>query len=253
MSSQMDFTSLLELNSIGILGRGAFGTFLEERLKEALRGASVRSFDPKVSSPHTEDDVIRCDAVILAVPPLSMESMIPSVAARMKPGSVLVDVCSVKIHTARLMNQFVRNSVGYLLTHPLFGPQSFEDNGRSLKDLEMVVCGGRLPQALYETVVMFFKSLGLRVEQMTPQEHDRGPSIEQLVVQYQGLLHHRAGFQLNGHNIHTRSAKHYYAAMDIVKSDGPLFEQIAQLNPFWPEEKARLLAEYRKEIERIAA
>jgi prephenate dehydrogenase len=251
--SRMDFASLLGLKSVGILGRGKFGTFMEERLKEALGGASIRSFDPKERSPHTESDVVTSDAVILAIPPLTMESEIPRVARNMRRGSVLVDVCSVKIHTAHLMDTFVPDGVHYLLTHPLFGPQSFEDNGRSLKDLEMTVCGGQLPKALYETIQMFFKSLGLRVERMTPEEHDRGPSIEQLIVQFQGLLHHRAGFMLNGHQIHTRSAKYYYQAMNIVRDDEALFHQIAELNPFWPEAKAKLLAEYRKEIERMAA
>ena len=205
--------------SFGILGRGDFGLFVHERIEEHLPDATVRSYDPHKPSKHTEDEVADCDVVILAVPPLQMERAVRSIAPRMRQGALLVDVCSVKMHTADIMRKHVPDKVYYLLIHPLFGRQGFADNGESLEGLDLVYCGGTLPLALASTIVSTFTNLGLRVGSMTPEEHDRGPSIEQLATMYQGLVMRKAGLELNSFNLHTRSALHYFRGMDLVKND----------------------------------
>ena len=246
----MELLQNTELPSFGIYGsEGDFGSFLRERLQESLPGVVVRSFDVHKASSHTEAEVMDCGIVVPTVPPFEMQHVIPRVVSQMRRGSTLWDVCSVKMHLAQLLGGCILPDMGisYLLTHPLFGRQSFVDNGNSLKDLEFAVCGHQMPEQTYSTVISMLHATGLKIVEMTPEEHDSGPGVEQLIVQFQGIRHHRAGFELNGHNTHTRSAKHYYRAMQIVKNDGPLFEQIAKLNPFWPEAKRRLLAEYRKD------
>lgn len=246
--------NITSLPSFGVLGgSGDFGSFLAERLKASVPGVVVRSFDAFKPSSHTEAEVLDCDIVIPAVPPLEMRKVIPSIVSKMRKGSTLWDVCSVKVHIEHLLSTCITPETGisYFLTHPLFGRQSFVDNGNSLEGLEFAVCGNSMPQEVYLTIMSLLRESGLKVVEMTSAEHDMGPGIEQLVVQYQGILHRRAGFELNGHRVHTRSAKHYYRAMDIVKNDGPLFEQIARLNPFWPAAKRKLLAAYRKEIDAV--
>lgn len=247
----MDATlRFLNTQTFGVLGSsGDFGSFVVERIREGFPEAQIRTFDSAGGSNSTEQEVVSSNIVIPAVPPMALEETIARLAPKMKSRSTIVEVTSVKMHPQSVMRRLVPSHVQYVLTHPLFGRQSFVDNGNNMAGLELAWCGGSMSLHTGAMLHGLFTKLGLRVVRMTAEEHDRGPSIEQLITMYQGLVMKEAGFELNKHQLHTRSAQHFFRAMYIVRNDEALFRQIAKLNPFWPEEKKRLEAAYHRIFE----
>ena len=227
----------MAVRQIGILGRGAFGTFLRERIESF--GFAVVSWDKQMADngdPLNDplDAVLGSDAVIFAVPPKHYANALETYVPNMRPDAVIVDVCTVKMVTAQALRR-VANGRPYLSSHPMFGPQSFVDKNNSLLGLQLVICEHTLDPGAYDSLIKLLSDhAGLDVVTMTPEEHDEAQAREQLLTQHIGCVMNRTGFALNERNIHTVSAGHFYRAMHIVGNDAELFKQAAELNPFWP-------------------
>ena len=63
------------------------------------------------------------DIVILSVPIDVTPRIIEEIAPKMKDGSLLMDVTSVKIEPSRLMEKYAAPGVEVLPCHPMFGPR----------------------------------------------------------------------------------------------------------------------------------
>jgi len=228
----------MNITSIGIIGKGDFGTFIEERARAEFPWVQIRSCDRYKPSQFTFKEVIECDVVIPAVPPEAYVSMMRTILPLMSKQAVLVDICTAKVVTVEFLRAHAQGHT-FMATHPLFGRQSFIDNGNSVTGLQIALCehnaGPHVAQMLW-----ILKRLRLKVVQMSAYEHDSGPGIEQLSVQYYGLVNRRTGLVRNEFGFHTRSALHFLRAMEIVENDEALFEQVAKLNPYWPAAKRRI-------------
>jgi prephenate dehydrogenase len=115
--------------------------------------------------------------VILAVPIENTPETIIEIAPHLKPGSLLMDVTSVKEEPAKIMEEHVPEGVEYLPTHPMFGPRV-----RSL-DGQVVVLTPIKKGKWFENVVKFLKKENAHLIETTPQIHDQMMSI------VQGLTH----------------------------------------------------------------
>lgn len=228
----------MKVESIGILGKGDFGAFLEERIHEAAPRTRVLTWDKYKPNENSFEEVVGCQVIILAVPPLAFEESLLAALPHLKRRQTIVDICTVKMHTVSLLNKYAAG-VRYFAAHPLFGRQSFIDNGNSMRGLDLVVCASTLTKWEKIFIIDFLKRLKLNVVEMSAQEHDSGPGVEQLVAQFDGIIMRKAGFVRNAFKVHTRSANHLYTAMELTANDEALFEQVAQLNPYWPETKSR--------------
>jgi len=120
---------------VAVLGAsGGMGSFFARYFLE--RGDSVRGSDPakgrndayvsggrKLSSYKTNAEAVRgCDVTVLAVPMDSTLKVAKEVAAKLKPGSALVEISSVKGETLPALRKLVGERVELLSIHPLFGP-----------------------------------------------------------------------------------------------------------------------------------
>ncbi|MFX9058099.1 prephenate dehydrogenase/arogenate dehydrogenase family protein, partial [Acinetobacter baumannii] len=89
-------------------------------------------------------------------------------APHLRPGALVVDVCSIKTRPLEILERALPPGVDLLGTHPLFGPES----GRAgLAGLRIALCpvrGRRAGQAR-----RFLRRLGLAVTVTTAAEHDR--------------------------------------------------------------------------------
>lgn len=116
--------------------------------------------------------------VILAVPVSALEEVVAAIAPYLKPGTMVLDVGSVKIGPANIMRAGLPPGVEIVATHPLFGPQSAVNGIDGLKIALCPVRGRRWP-----LVVTFLRRLGLKVVITTADQHDRECAIAQ------GLTH----------------------------------------------------------------
>jgi prephenate dehydrogenase len=177
---------LRSISSIGLLGFGAFGRLVAEHLQ---RHVPLYVFDPAwpvieaaVAGRIVAADVASvagCDLIILAVPVGAIADAICAIRPHLRPGTIVLDVGSVKLMPARLMQAGLPDHVEIIGTHPLFGPQSAR---RGIKGLKIALCpirGG----STHRIAAFLRRALGLRVFITTAEAHDREAALAQ------GLTH----------------------------------------------------------------
>ena len=146
-------------------------------------GLRVWTRDPRkltdVPDAATFEDAARADIVVLTVAISAMEETCARLAPLLRPGSLVIDTCSVKVWPVEIMRRHVPDKAGILATHPLFGPDSGRDGIRGLK---IVLCPVRVTPSAYQQVRGFLESLGL-VPEPVANRNDR----------YAGADEHREG------------------------------------------------------------
>lgn len=172
--------------SVGLIGVGAFGEFA---LPHLLPHCRIGAYDPlrdlteltetwAVRSESLEE-VAQKDVVILAMPVQRIRETCQAIAPHLKPGALVLDVCSVKEEPMTIMLEELPDHVDIIGTHPLFGPQTGADG---VKGLRITLCNGR-GDRLACAERFFREQLGLTPLVTTAEEHDR-----QLAL-VQGLTH----------------------------------------------------------------
>jgi len=221
--------------SLGLIGVGAFGGFAVPYL--ALH-FDVVVYDTKKECvdllekkcPVKVGDLRQaasCDIVILAVPVQKLETVLREIAPIIRPGTLVMDVASVKVKPAQLMQDILPAHADIVGVHPLFGPQSGK-NG--IEGLNVAVCNIRGQRG--DGVGRFLAdTLKLNVLRATPEEHDRE------LAYIQGLTHLLArvivSLDLPEFRFTTKAYDHMQKMVDMVRHDSDeLFLAIAKENPF---------------------
>lgn len=191
----------------------------------------------RLDSPVRAGDVAavgRCDVVILAVPVGELASAIKDLRPHLRPGSVVVDVASVKVNAVKVMEAELPPFVDIVGTHPLFGPQSARDGIRGRKIAVCPVRGNAAPR-----IAAFLRgTLGLKVFVTTPEEHDREVAV------VQGVTHLIAKVLVRmeplPRRLTTASFDHLVQATEMVRHDAAsVFLAIECDNPFAAEIRVR--------------
>ncbi|MBS7623537.1 prephenate dehydrogenase/arogenate dehydrogenase family protein [Candidatus Bathyarchaeota archaeon] len=119
------------------------------------------------------------DVVVVAVPIDRTVEVCRSLAERMRPHSLLVDLASVKTGITYTVRDSTPPTIEYLSLHPLFGPQVQDIAGKRLIAVE--ARGG----SMTESFLRVLQDLGARIWRATVEEHDRAMAAVQ-------VLHHHA-------------------------------------------------------------
>ena len=231
------------IGTIGIVGFGRFGRALGELMSEA--GLRVRGFDPYAAVPppftvsSLEELVGASQAIVLAVPVHSLETVTARASALLTPRHLVLDVASVKMKPARIFQQHLADRVPWAATHPLFGPASL---ARRERPLRVVVCPNDEHPAAVTSAARLFAHLGCQVRQQTAEDHDR----EMARTHALGFLIAKAFIDL-GIGSEPASVPPSFrgiaATIESVREDaGHLFAAILNDNPFAHEARRDFLA-----------
>jgi prephenate dehydrogenase len=219
--------------SAGIVGFGAFGRLMARHLAPHM---SVRAYDPLVPAGVFAEhgatgvglrEAARCPVVILATPVSGLAEAAAAVGPHLMPGTLVVDVGSVKTLPVEIMLKGLPPHVAILATHPLFGPESARGGIRGHK---IAVCPVRGRRGL-RAAAFLRRVLGLDVIFTTPEAHDREAAA------VQGLTHLIAkvlvAMEPLPTRMTTRSFELLMEAVGLVRHDAPgVFQAIEELNPY---------------------
>jgi prephenate dehydrogenase len=225
--------------TVGIIGFGAFGRLIATHLRRHFAlsaydpATAMRGWDEASGVTHADLALVAaCDVVILATPVDRLAAALAAIRDHLKPGALVLDVCSVKVIPSGLMRELLPDSVEAIGTHPLFGPQSGRDG---IAGLKMAVCPIRTPplrRSRARRLAAFVrKALGLKVFITTPEDHDREAAM------VQGLTHLIAKVLVQMEPLPTRmttaSFDRLMQAVDMVRYDAAeVFLAIERLNPY---------------------
>lgn len=217
--------------TLGLIGYGLFGRLVAGTLRkrfhvvvhDAERSAQVLA-KAEGLEPVCIGAAASCDIVVLAVPAGALDEVLRSIASRLKPGALVIDVTSIKGEPARTMDQLLPQHARIVATHPMFGPNSASAERASLT---VVVCPVR--DRAWRAVAAFLRRLSFRVVVVSPDEHDRQAALTQ------GLTHLLARALASfdpSLEIRTRSYDLLMSALAMVKDDSPeVYEAITRHNP----------------------
>ncbi|MDO5647901.1 prephenate dehydrogenase/arogenate dehydrogenase family protein [Paracoccus sp. (in: a-proteobacteria)] len=211
---------------VSIVGFGAFGQLIARHLRGHAR---LHICDPVRRGNDLAQvslrDAARANIVVLAVPVPALEQVLHDLAPHLRPGTVVIDVASVKERPARLMQDILPPDVDIIASHPLFGPASAADG---LAGHRLAWCP--LRGMAHRRIGAFLRRAGLRVITTTPAQHDRDMAV------VQGLTHliARSLARLGPapRRLTTRSFDALIHAAAMVQDDSPeLLHTILTLNP----------------------
>lgn len=240
--------------SVGLIGHGRFGRLAARYIATA---ADVIVHDPRGGVPVSAGKRVRRGTlaeaaaqptVVLAVPVSALRRLLYRLRVHLSPGTLVVDVCAVKVLPVRWMTEILPSSVSILGTHPLFGPDS--DTG-TLRGQRIVVCPARIAAARLRALRRTALRTGLRVHMMSPRAHDRLMADTLLASQYAGRLIAAAG--VSRHDWSTGSYEHLKALVAIAENDSlQLFQDMMRYNPYGGK-IVRALGRAHRRISRAAA
>jgi len=229
--------------SVGIIGFGAFDRFIAQHLARHL---SLRAYDPFLPLAAFDGlgaistslkEAAECSVVILAVPVSSLAEVVAAIGPHLRPGTLVVDVGSVKMLPIETMREGLPDHVEVLGTHPLFGPQSARSG---IDGLKIAVCPVRGRRGL-RAAAFLRKMLGLDVVLTTPEAHDREAAT------VQGLTHLIAKVLVAMEPLPTRMTTRSYEllmqAVEMVRHDAPeVFQAIERSNPYAAQVRQRFFS-----------
>lgn len=124
--------------------------------------------------------VTESDVVLLSVPIQETARVIEEIAPFMKPGSLLMDVTSLKRGPMEAMLRWAPQGVEVLGTHPMFGPTIPTIRGQTVI---LVPAAGRCGSWL-SPMEEIFREGGARVEILEAEEHDRIMAVVQALTHF---------------------------------------------------------------------
>mgnify|MGYP001497264357 CR=1 FL=1 len=238
------------MNRIGIIGFGSFGQFIHQFLTPYfdikvydthLPKNVIETFDIKK---YTLNEVTNVDVIILCVPVQFLEKTLLEIKGKIKKGTLVIDVSSVKMKPINLMLKHLPLDVDILGTHPLFGPQS---GANGIKGLNMVICPVRLNNVKMRFITQFLQDeLELNLLKRTGEVHDKQMAYVQALTHFIG----RAINEMDIPDIEQKTPA-YQFLLDIKKNLGKdsldLFLTIERENPYSEE----VIGSFMKELHKL--
>lgn len=175
---------------IAIVGLGLIGSSIARAAHEKRITSHITVCDPNEVSlafakkhgfadectTNSETGVIGANLVILACPPSALGEVMEEISPSLKPGTVVMDVCSVKRPAIDAITPHIPSGVSFIPAHPIAGSEhSGVSAGRAdLFERKRVILSPENPEtdAALEQVIAFWHGLGARTEAMPAHLHD---------------------------------------------------------------------------------
>lgn len=233
MSDYSLFTNHYPL-TVGIIGYGSFGQFVHELVRQYLPESEVLVLartEPMSELFRPLEEVARADVVVLCVPIHAYEDVLAVLVPSLGPDSIVVDVATVKEHTVALLRR--HEGLRFVALHPMFGPYSYIKKGKSLEGLRLVLTDHALDSSELTRLKEDVTKLGLVLLEMSPSEHDQMLAETLFLTHYIGQVVTKGGFKRT--DIDTVSFGFLMDAVESVKNDAQLFQDVYRFNPYCKE------------------
>ena len=219
--------------SFGLIGYGHFGVFLHELAQRYLPDAPLKIHsgrrEPDGAVFFPLEEVAACDAVVLAVPISAYPATLERIGPHLGADTVVVDVATVKKYTMELLLT-AQPPCPFVAMHPMFGPESYAKRDGDVTGLRIVVTGHSLAPAHYAALSAKLAAVGFSIVEKTADEHDKDLAETLFLTHYIGQVIARGGFERT--DIDTVSFGSLMNAVDSVRHDGQLFEEVCRFNPY---------------------
>jgi prephenate dehydrogenase len=168
--------------------------------------------------------------VLFAVPLHKTVGIIRELVPYTRADQLLMDVTSLKVAPVR---ELLRSPASVLGLHPMFGGRITSFEGQSL-----VACPVRIDTEAWNGLRDLFNLAGIRVKEVTPEEHDRMMSIIQVLFHMTTMLTGRVlrDLQVDIAETMDYTSPSYRLEINLLgrmfAQSGELYSAITQMNPY---------------------
>lgn len=184
MEAEGTMTRLFILGGTGETGSWFARYFRDKGFDVAVWGPSGKTGVAARLGVRYATDMIKevgqSDIVLLSVPIEKTVEVIRQVAHCMRPGSLLMDVTSLKSEPMKAMIEHAPQDVEVIGTHPMFGPTMPTLEGQTIILTPAI---GR-SQNWLPKIRSLFESDGARIEVLDPEEHDEIMAVVQALTHF---------------------------------------------------------------------
>ncbi len=221
------------IKSIGLVGYGNFAAFLqvlaERYAPELTLKIHSRSRTGDGAPFASLEEVAACDALVLTVPISLYETTLENIKPHLRPETILVDVATVKKYTSDLIRT-IANGNPYLCMHPMFGPESYAKRDGDVSGFRIVVTDSNVEAEPYRSLLARLRAAGFSVIETSADQHDRDLAETLFLTHYVGQVIARGDFERT--DIDTVSFGYLMDAVDSIRHDTQLFEDVFRFNPY---------------------
>lgn len=230
---------------IGLIGYGRFGRLTVQNLSDDFNlFVHTRNAEKKEDIEQAGGQLVTLEEacaqkiVILCVPISAMQTTLKQIAPLLKPGTMVVDVCSVKVYPVQWMKELLPDTVEILATHPMFGPDSAAE---SVSGYKIVLCPERINSTRYEKIKKVLADKGLVLIETSAEEHDRKIAVSLALTHFIGRT--LAEFGAEPLDIDTEGYKRLLHILEVVNNDTwQLFHDMHCFNPYAVEKRQAFIA-----------
>jgi prephenate dehydrogenase len=181
----------MPFDRVSILGVGLLGGSLGLALKSRLSSSKIIGYGHRRASLNTAleigaideaydsaaEAVRGADLVVLCTPVGIFSDMLRQISPALKAGAVVTDVGSTKRPVVRAAEELLAGGARFVGSHPMAGSEKrgveFARADLFENATGIVTPTDQTDAAALAEVVGFWRLLGMRVVQLTPEEHDR--------------------------------------------------------------------------------
>jgi prephenate dehydrogenase len=222
-----------------VIGLGRFGRFWAERLatEYSVVGTSRREIADLPAGVRQVPlaEALQAEVIFLTVAISAMPEVLDRIAAGVRSDCTVVDTCSVKVFPVREMEARLPPTVDIVASHPMFGP----DSARERTDpLPVITWPIRDNHDRYRHILAAFHRMNMRVEEMSPDEHDHEAAFSQGVTHLVGRILREMDLQPS--EIATLGYTRLLQVMEQTCNDPvSLFQDLQRYNPYTREMRQR--------------
>lgn len=236
--------------TVGIIGFGRFGLLLAKLLSKHFQPVIT---DEQDLSEQAESlgfgwgslkTVMEQPTVFLAVPISRMNPLLAEISPMTHAGQLCIDVASVKTRVRDWMIASLPPEVHILNTHPMFGPDSYRQDG----DLRLVFCPTRIEPEQETEWRNIFETWGCRLIDMDVEEHDRLAARSQGITHFVGRV--MKGMKVQPTPVDTHGFRQVHHVVEQTCQDTEeLFHDLQFYNPYTPE----MLTDFSRSVHAVKA
>ncbi len=229
-------------NIITIIGFGRFGKLLAHILTPYGEINVISRKPVKKFKQISFKEMSRSNWIIPTVPISVTPNILKEISPYLQPKTLVMDVCSVKYYPCLWLKKYLPSHVELLGSHPMFGPDSAK---HGLKNLQIVFCPIRINKKRYNEIKKIFLSLGLKIIETSPREHDRQSAKSLALVHFIGRA--LGQMKIKDPEISTLGFKKLLQVCENVENDSwRLFFDMHKFNPFTNKERKKFIKSLQK-------
>lgn len=229
---------------IGLIGCGRFGRLAARYLAEDFL-VGVYDSNPANTAelPHgvhavTLPEAAAASVLLLAVPISALRAVLRQIRYIVQPGTLVLDVCSVKTWPALWMRTLLPAGVEILATHPMFGPDSAADG---LQGRNLILCPERIDPARYQKIRAYLAAKGLHLIETDPRGHDAQAAVSLSLTHFIGRALEVYGARPQA--VDTEGYRRLLHILEVVTHDTwELFRDMHRFNPYARTERRAFVA-----------